>query len=516
VATQRIKNRAHKETVMGIDAQAQTPAEEQPQKKHALVIGGSIAGLLAARVLSDYFEHITIIDRDTFPTEPIHRKGASQSYHTHGLSGRGRIIIEQLFPGIFDDLRQAGAHTIYNKVAMVMVFAFGKIALPRPAESMRYSRPLLEWHLRQRLIQEKKITILNNQEVTELLATPDQTRIVGVKMRERGLAGQSQTMHADLIIDASGRNSKTPQWLTELGYEAPVVESVNNSLGYASRFYEKPADFPDEWQGVFILPRPTHNPRSGTIAMIEHNVWHVTLSGVGGHYPPTDEAGFLQWARDLPDPTVYETIRIAKPLTPIRGYRVLEHHIRHYEQLQRWPAGLLVIGDAVCALNPIRGQGMAASALQAHALNECLREQEQAPRTDFERFFMQQAIRSISDPWLFSLGEDLRWPGVAMSGAESPVGFKLWLRYLDLVLQCAVNDQQVGQAYMQVFGMLAPQSSLAKPQILFRVIKTKLLRMLGMAKAPAQNQFALSDKALAQLRSRAATPAADPTSKTVV
>ena len=236
--------------------------------------------------------------------------------------------------------------------------------------------------------------------------------------------------------------------------------------------------------------------------MIENNVWHVTLSGVAGHYPPTDEEGFLQWARDLSDPGLYESIRIAKPLTTIRGYRVLENHVRHYERLKRWPAGFIVLGDAVCALNPIRGQGMAAGAIGADTLNVCLREQQWLSGTTFEQHFQLQLARALTDPWLFALGEDLRWPDVTLHGARLPFGFKLWQRYLDLVLQSAVQDPEISKAYMEVYGMLAPQSSLARPRILLRVLGATLKHMLIPSTSTTNNTGVLSAETLAQLHAR--------------
>ncbi|HTK09870.1 MAG TPA: FAD-dependent monooxygenase [Ktedonobacteraceae bacterium] len=488
---------------MSTHAQSSAIPTRQQRGGCALIIGSGLAGLFTARVLSDFFARVIIIERDVFPEQPDHRKGAPQSHHTHGLSGRGQVILNQFFPGLFADLRADGADSATNMVAMVMVGPFGKLATQKQArESLRFSRYLLEWHVYKRLEQRPEIEIVTNCEVTELLTTPDRSRVIGVKTRARGATGEIKDFAADLVVDASGRNSQLPNWLKTLGYDAPPEERVDSGLGYASRFYEKPADFPNEWQNTFILPRYPDSPRSGTIAMVEHNRWHVTLGGVAGHFPPTDEEGFLRWAQELPDPTVYECLRIARPLTPIRGYRIRENHIRHYEQLTRWPAGLLVIGDAICALNPIRGQGMALSAMEALTLNQCFAEQQKAPRPEFERHVQQQLHKTITDPWRFTLAEDMRWPGVTHSGAPLPLGFRLWQRYIDLVLRSAVNDSEVSRAFLTVYGMLEPQSSLARPRILWRVLRDSIFRK-GIP--DANNPFALSTKALAQLRNRPAS-----------
>ncbi len=490
-----------KSVIMNTSSQPLVP--EQPGSRHALIIGGSIAGLLAARVLVDYFDQVTILDRDTFPETPDHRKGVPQSQHAHVLLAWGQVIISQMFPGIIDDLRADGALSVYGGVPVMIVSPAGKLPVQRQeGEFVAFSRYLLEWHIRHRLSQHPSIRLLSNIEVNGLLSTPDRTRVIGVQTRERGASGRTNTFVADLIVDASGRHSQAPHWLTTLGYDAPPEETINSGLGYASRFYAKPADFPDEWQGIIINGRPPHNPRVGLILPVDNGRWHVTLGGIGGHYPSNDEEGFLQWAKDLPDPSIYEALRIAEPLTPIRGYRTPENRLSHFERLERWPSGFIVTGDAVCAFNPIYGQGMTTSALDALVLADCLKEQQHTPQLDFERRFQQRLSQTIAAPWLIATGEDLRWPGVALSGARPP----LWLgplhRYMDLVLRCAVEDPVVSQAYMTVLAMFAPPQSLMRPAILMHVLSSALKRAIRGTTTP--EQWALSPEALAFLRAKPA------------
>jgi FAD binding domain len=224
---------------------------------HALVIGGSLAGLFAARVLADYFETVTILDHDIFPVTPDHRKGVPQSYHAHGLLDTAFPILDQLFPGIMIDLRASGAATASNMVPLAIVSPKGLLPLPKnSSEFIAFSRPLLEWHVRDRVSARSEVHIIVNTEVTGLLATQDRTRVIGIKMSERGQEGRTTTLHADLVVDASGRYSKAPQWLVELGYESPPVETINSNLRYASRFYAKPEQFPAEWQSLIVSMRP--------------------------------------------------------------------------------------------------------------------------------------------------------------------------------------------------------------------------------------------------------------------
>jgi 2-polyprenyl-6-methoxyphenol hydroxylase-like FAD-dependent oxidoreductase len=483
--------------------------ERRQTEGHAIVIGGSIAGILAARVLSDYFSRVTVIDRDAFPDAPAHRKGTPQSHHAHGLLARGHAIIEQLFPGITAELRANGASSARNVVPLALVSPAGKLRSEKVNDEFTaFSRYFMEWHIRQRLAKHEGIRLITNCEVTELLATPDRQRVTGIRMRQRGADDRVETLHADLIVDASGRHSQAPKWLVELGYAAPPEETINSDIGYASRFYAKPADFPAEWEGIIINGRPPHNPRAGLILPIEHNRWHVTMGGFAGHYPPTDEDGFLQWARDLADPSIYEAIRVAEPISPIRGYRTPENRLRHFERLDRWPQRFIATGDSVCAFNPIYGQGMTTSALDALALDESLRQQRLHPRSDFERQFQHRIAQTVAAPWLIATGEDLRWEGVYLRGARPRLGLRLLHSYMNLVLQQAREDLVVSQAYFNVLNLIDAPDSLMHPRLLIRVFA-------GTIGCPFRNapsnlndagQFALSPEAIATLQARKGFP----------
>lgn len=478
--------------------------------QHALVIGGSLAGLLAAAVLVDYFDAVTIIDRDIFPVTPDHRKGVPQSYHAHGLLPTGRSIIDQLLPDVVNDLRADGAAIGINVVPLAIVSAKGSLRLPkRPGETITFGRPLLEWHIRNHVSKRPEVRIIANTEVSGLIADQDHTRIIGVQTRERGQNMRTTALHADLVVDASGRYSQAPRWLVEQGYAAPPIETIDSGVGYASRFYAKPEHFPAEWHSVIVNRCPPHNKRAGLLLAVDHGRWHVTLSGMDGRYPPTDEDGFLQWARDLVDPSIYEALRIARPLTPIRCYRTRENHLRHFERMQRWPAGFIVTGDAVCAFNPIYGQGMTISALDAMTLNNCLQEQQRSPKANFEQYFQQRLAETVADAWLFATNQDLYWSGVSLRGARPRADLRLLHRYMDLVLYSAIIDTKISQAYFSVLTMANPLRSLLQPRMVAYVLKVACKRavkhMLGDKEKP---HFALSPESLAILR---ATPAAHET-----
>ncbi|NEU77015.1 hypothetical protein PI95_032085 [Hassallia byssoidea VB512170] len=248
---------------MDIAPASDATGERRAGLREAVVIGGSMAGLLVARVLTDYFDRVTIIDRDTFPNLPDHRRGVPQSHHAHTLLPRGQKIIDDLFPGIMDEMRASGALSTYGVVPVAVVTVAGMLPMQKlESEFLRFSRFKLEWHVRHRLEAQTKVRFLSNCEVTGLLSTQDLTRVNGVRLHSRNADIGVEELQADLVVDASGRRSHSPQWLVDLGYEAPEEETINSGIGYASRFYAKPADFPGQWQSIIINGRPPHNPRT--------------------------------------------------------------------------------------------------------------------------------------------------------------------------------------------------------------------------------------------------------------
>jgi 2-polyprenyl-6-methoxyphenol hydroxylase-like FAD-dependent oxidoreductase len=478
---------------------------------HAVVVGGSMAGLLAARVLADHFARVTVVDRDRFPCLPDHRAGAPQSHHAHALLQRGQQILGGLFPGIVADLLAAGATPALRPP--VIVSPVGKLATappPKdaaapagrtgPAPGVYASRILLEWHVRGRLGGFPGITIRPATEVVGLAAGAG-GRAAGVRVRPRGAADEPavETLAADLVVDASGRQSAAPAWLEELGYGPTPEEVVHSDIGYASRFYRKPEGWPGEWDGIIVNGRVPHNPRAGLILPIEDGLWHVSLGGFAGHYPPTDEEGFLDWARGLPDPSLYEAIRVAEPVTPIRGYRTPQNRLRRFDQLARWPEGFVTLGDAVCAFNPIYGQGMTVAAVEADLLGRALAARGGAGSPGFARRFQRDLAKAVADPWLIASGEDLRWE-VEASGIRPRRGSGLVRGYVERVLRRARTDPRVAGAYMAVVSMAAPPSSLFAPRVLLPTAAGALAERLGRGDEPA-DEWALSPAAIARLRS---------------
>ncbi|MDY6782707.1 MAG: 2-polyprenyl-6-methoxyphenol hydroxylase-like oxidoreductase [Cyanobacteriota bacterium] len=431
--------------------------------RRALVIGGSMSGLLAARILSDRFDRVTIIDRDRFPDKPAHRPGVPQSYHLHVLLDRGRSILEDLFPGFQDELVAAGASPLDMSADIPWYTPFGWAArFPYNRTLLSCSRLLLEWHTRSRLEAFPQVEWFPQTQVKELLPNAEGTGVSGVLLHHNG---REERLKADLIVDASGRTSKAPQWLEKLGYPAPPETVVDARISYASRFYHRPDNFQADWQALVMQAAPPLQPRGGILFPIEGNLWLATLTSGGGDYPPTDEAGFLEFARSLPHPRLYETIEQAEPRSPIYAYRDIRNRLRHYEGLSSLPDGFVALGDSVCAFNPIYGQGMSAAAVGALVLDRALKRRRDrvSYRADFSHHFQKQLARSNAPLWQLAASEDGRYRNV--TGLSPTLSMGLMHRYLDRVVALTTRSVFARRTMLNIFNLLEPPSAVFHPRI---------------------------------------------------
>jgi 2-polyprenyl-6-methoxyphenol hydroxylase-like FAD-dependent oxidoreductase len=433
----------------------------------AVVLGASLAGLLTARVLTDAYGQVTLIDRDQLPETAMHRRGVPHARHIHALAARGQQVLEELFPGLTAELVAHGVPA-GDMLADARLYLGGSRLRPAHAGVVLLcaSRPLLESRVRARLRTLANVRFLDRCDVVGLTATSDGRRVTGARVLRRADGSAEEVLGADLVVDATGRGSRTPLWLEALGYARPEREQVRIGLGYATRTYRLPSAALGGDLGVLHGATPEH-PRAGALQALEGDRWMVTLAGILGDHPPINPEGFLAFARSLRFPDIYEAIRDAEPLDDPVPFRYPASIRYRYERLAHFPDGLLVIGDAVCHTNPIYGHGMTMAALEALRLRQhLLGGTGPQPR----RWFRDLA-RVVEVPWQMAGGADLSFPGVQ---GHRTAKLRLLGAYLARLHAAAAHDADLAGAFVRVAGLVARPESLLRPGVALRVLRGSL------------------------------------------
>lgn len=435
----------------------------------AIIIGGSMSGLLAARILSDHFDTVTIIERDTLPENAEYRSGTPQAHHLHALLAHGQRLMEDMFPNIQQDFDEAGAIRMRWGLDTSTRVASGWIdRFDANIESHVISRITLEWVVRNRIYKIPNIAFMTEQQVNNLLTNDSKTQIIGVRTTSRK-THEEHNLYADLVVDASGRGSKSMKWLQDMGYSAPTETIINSYLGYATRWYELPENTTYDWVSLLLQSNPKEGLyRGGGALIIEGNRAVVTVAGMNKDYPPTDEAGFLEFAKSLVEPTIYEFIKDLKPISPIYGYRRTENRLRHYEKLERMPQGFIVMGDAVCGFNPIYGQGMTSAAIQANQLAQLLDGSGVADVVTNPLAFQKRVAKAVNGAWLMATGEDLRYPGT--DGATPNAIDRATQRYMDWMVLAMIHDDVLSTAFVNAMNLTIHPLRLFHPKYVVRVL----------------------------------------------
>ena len=449
--------------------QTEITSSHKKRFKRAIIMGASVAGLWTARALSDYFEEVVLIERDKLPEGPEFRPGAPQvrQFHTLLLSGLQQMKI--WFPGLDEELIAAGA-VPYDPVNDVhlRIAGYWFPRFPSGQTLLSCSRVLLESAIRKRLRQIPGIHFIEGVEVSGLAAEADKRRVIGVKTKERrhgSRYGSADPVHqADLIVDALGRRSPMPEWLTELGYPAPRESEVNSFLGYVSRKYKRKPNTPM----MLIGGTPPVDPYGGLLFPEENDTMVTLFTGYNKHYPPTDPDEFPAFAHNL-GPEFEEALKDAEPISQPYGYRGTSSRWRHYEELNQWPERLIVLGDAFCGFNPVYGQGMSVAALSAAALARHVH------RADNLDGIAKPTLREISHitqgVWLLATSADLEWPGTEGGTiSNNPMDrFARW--YVHKLLEASAYDKQVRLQFLAVNQLMKPGTALFTPAIFLRVMK---------------------------------------------
>ncbi len=440
-------------------------------RNQAIVVGASMGGLLAARTLADFFEQVTLIERDALPPIGENRKGVPQGRHTHALLLRGAEILEGLFPGLIADLMDRGVPVIKRPERELIWFDGGGYHARFANQDDRtrtlgVSRPLLEGYVRQRVLALPNVQAIEQCDVLGLVPSERGTRVRGVRLLRRASGSAEEVLEADLVVDATGRGSRTPTWLKELGYSSPQEDAVTVNLAYSTRLYRRRPEDLDGAKAIIIAASPEQK-RGGVMVAQENNRWIVSLTGFVGDHPPLDEEGFVAYARSLAAPDIYHIVKKAEPLSEAVPYCFKASVRRRYERLARFPEGFLVFGDAICSFNPIYGQGMSVAAIEALDLQQELRR-----GTDWlwKRFFAR-AAQGIDIPWQIGVGSDLRFPEAEGKRTQT---IRFTNAYIERLHRAAHCDPVVARAFNEVVNLLAPPQSLMRPGIVWRVFRGNL------------------------------------------
>ncbi|GHA86725.1 FAD-dependent oxidoreductase [Streptomyces termitum] len=430
--------------------------------RHAVVVGGSLSGLLTARVLADHAERVTVVERDRLPEEPDTRPGVPQGRHLHVLVEGGQRALDELLPGFMDELRKLGAPKIAMPTDMVQ-WQNGRWLRRTAASAHFYSGPRaqLEWLVRRRVLADPRIELVEGTETVGLTGTA--ARVTGVRLRGRGAGRESRVLAADLVVDASGRSTKAAEWLAGIGAEAPHEETLDTGLAYGSRIYRATDAVPaTDGLGYYVVPGPDQT-YGAVVVPLGHDGHHmVTLSGLRGQEPPTDPEAFEEYAKLLPHPVVSQWLAAAEPVSGVHTFRNTANIRRRYDRPGRRPAGFLATGDALCAFNPIYGQGMSVAALGAVALREALADPRRTPTT---RRVQRALLAAARQAWDISAGADKKMPGATGDAARpKPLdGAVGW--YLARVQERSMGDPLVGDAFREALILTAPLSRLFAPAV---------------------------------------------------
>jgi 2-polyprenyl-6-methoxyphenol hydroxylase-like FAD-dependent oxidoreductase len=437
---------------------------------HAVVIGASVAGLLAASALNGHYSRVTVYDRDSLPAEPGHRRGVPQSRQLHALHARGTQALDELLPGFREDMIAAGG-VIADTQGDTHWYLDDYLLKPAPTglEGITLSRPALEWLIRSRVAKLPGVTIVDATDVTGLVMAgrPEANgRVTGVRTRVARTPGTDEVVvPAGLVVDAGGRASRTPAWLAELGYPVPRTSRVRARLTYVCRSYTRDPKQLNGRFGTLVTPYPG-KPRGGAVLRQEGDRFVVLLAGMAGAEPPVDEAGLLAFADSLASPDLAAVMRESAPLGEPARYTYPESAWHHYEALGTWPGGFLVCGDAFSSFNPIYGQGMTVAALEALALRELL----SGPRTaGLEHRYFRVVGKLVAGAWETSASSDLRFPEVE---GKRPPGAALINAYGEKYRAAASVDPVLGETFLRVANMIDRPAKLLSPGHVVRVFRS--------------------------------------------
>ncbi len=437
--------------------------------RQTVVIGAGIAGLAAAGALADWFEHVIVLERDELPDVAAYRTGTPQASHVHGLLLGGLLALEELFPGIGEDFVRAGA------VSLRLNQDFREELPHRDPMPQRdlgltgcaLTRPVIEFTLRRRVAQRSNVVFRQGTRVLGIIADPQGRRVAGVRGATT-VDERTETLPAELVVDASGRGQLTMTLLQSSGRALPRETAIGIDIGYTTAILDIPEDAPSGWKVVLTHHDAPRSNRRSAVVPIERNRWMLTVSGRGDERPPGDWDALLAFMRQLPTRTIYNAVRKSRPIGRLTRYGFPESVWRHFEQIADFPDGLVPIGDAICRFNPVYGQGMTVAAKEATLLHHLIEARASAEDSiaGLSQAFLAEAKSLIATPWTMAAIPDFVFP---YTRGDRPADLEHSLQLKDALARLAVRDAAVQKLVLEVWHMLKPHSALEDPDLKQRV-----------------------------------------------
>jgi 2-polyprenyl-6-methoxyphenol hydroxylase-like FAD-dependent oxidoreductase len=447
--------------------------------ERALVLGGSIAGLLAAAALSPHVETVTLVEREDL-LDP-HRRGVPQGTQVHALLGAGQRAMAALLPGIVDDLVAAGG-TLVDSPHQVAIFGAQGWAgrVPSEAEVVFMRRPVLEGVVRRRVLALPNVRVVTGV-VTGL--TGSHARITGARRQD------GEPIGADLVVDATGRNSKASDWLAEFGLAGPATKELRSFVGYATATVRLPADvFPPGVSGILSHPHPGAL-RGAAVVPCDNGLHQVAALGMMKADPPKDPEGFQAHLEAAPSRLVAEIAAKAEIVEEPTVYKVRGSLRRMWEDLPEHPAGFLPIGDAVMSFNPLYGQGMSVAACEAMLLRD---EVARAGVADPGLAARAQAafVPVVDTVFGMVVSTDAHYAGAELVGVEPPDAESV--AFGRALSQLATEDPEVCLA-LKYAGHFFDTSALRSP-----AVAAKVAAWIAEGRSPAPQDPAAVPPALTE------------------
>ena len=466
------------------------PDTKANTRDHAVVVGGSIAGLCAARVLSHCYSRVTVYERDELPATPSNRAKVPQDRHLHMLMARGAMEFESLFPGLLEDMVAAGVPMLENRPDCIHLGAAGHVlgtghTLRDEFTAYVPSRPHLEWQLRKRVQDIANVSMVRRS-VAEPRFDATRQRVTGVLLDPADTdGGEAEFVVADLVVDAAGRGTRLPVWLTQWGYERPREDLLDIGIYYATQQFR----IPDGLIAEKVVVAGASHDKSLGLGMLcyEDGTWVLTTFGVANVKPPGTFAEMLALAAELLPAHFNAALMQAEPLGEPAFHAFPASRWRRYDKLDRFPAGIIPLGDAVASFNPTFGQGMTMTSLQAGHLRRAL----QLPDDEVAAALHRATAKSTFPVWTMNAIGD-----VTFHHAETKGPMPWWWRpsgaLFDQFLGAAETDPVLAEWFLRRFSLLDSLYMVPPPRIVGRTVAHNLRLWLGERRRAARDRRAVT------------------------